>query len=117
MNKPDLENLVLPIKRRQLESSPEEIPGAIKKVQPTQSESETEYSDSYLDDLEIRLEEQLGPVRVFEDEIFIASPYDKILTAEMSDNDKIKKTTGRLGQYSDGVELSHFVEFLTGTKA
>lgn len=70
------EPLVLPMKRIQLESACEEIPCTIKRIHPIESESEAECSDSYLDDLEIRIDTILGPVRVFEDEIFIASPYD-----------------------------------------
>ena len=73
------ENLSLPQKRRELESAPEDNPIKIKKVPSTQSESETEISDLYLDDLERTLEEKFGPVRNFDKEIFIASPHDTML--------------------------------------
>ena len=72
-------NLSLPQKRRDLESAPEDNPSKIKKVPSTQSESETEISDHYLDDLERTLEEKFGPVRKFDNEIFIASPHDTML--------------------------------------
>ena len=105
------------MKRNQPESSTDDTPGVVKKATAINSDSETEFSDSYLDDLERELDEKFGPVRNFESEIFISSPHDTIMHAVMIDTSKIKSVVGNLEQLPDGKELTHFVEFLTGTKA
>ena len=111
----DKKEVTLPMKRTKATKATEEKP--VLKKKPVKSDSESDIDDSYLDDLEARLEKKLGPGSNFDDVIFMKSPHDSIFSAEGISSDRFKTLTTALSTLPDGEELIHFAEFLTSTKA
>ena len=108
----DKRAVTLPMKRTLPSKTQAEEEPVLKKKQFI-SDSESEFDDDYLDDLESRLEKKLGPGSNFEDEMFMKSPFDSIFAAEAEgiSSDRFEALMKRLETLPDGEQLVQLAEF------
>lgn len=101
--------VTLPMKRAKSSKAQAEEEPVLKKKQIS-SDSESEFDDAYLDDLENRLEKKLGPCSSFDDVLFMNSPYDSIFAAEVLSDDRFKDLENAFQNLEDGEELVQFLK-------